>query len=86
MFVPNIWILAYKIFIQNLCMSKYREMILELLSESEIKSTNQVLKELEKKSKKTINWHVLYRILMELEREGKVERLKAEAGFFWRKI
>lgn len=74
-----------KTFVINICMSKYREQILHILSKDEIKSTNEILKELEKESKKTINWHALYRILMEIESERKIERLKAKAGFFWKK-
>jgi Fe2+ or Zn2+ uptake regulation protein len=66
-------------------MSKYNEIILNVLSKSEIKSTNEVLKEVENKAKKVVNWHALYRILMELQTDGKIERLKAKAGFFWRK-
>ncbi len=65
-------------------MSKYREVVLNLLLKDEIKSTNQVLEELQSKVKKTINWHFLYHILMELEAESKVEKLKAKAGFFWK--
>jgi DNA-binding PadR family transcriptional regulator len=65
--------------------SKYKPDVLDILSTEKIKSTNQVLRELEKRSGKKINWHVLYRILMDLEREGRVERLKADAGFFWKK-
>ncbi len=56
-------------------MSKYDDMILSVLSKSEIKSTNQVLEELQKKAEKVINWHLLYRVLMELFNEGKIERL-----------
>jgi len=66
-------------------MSKYDLDVLGLLSKNEIKSTHQILEELQKKVKKTINWHVLYRILMELEENNNVEKLKAKAGFFWRK-
>jgi len=66
-------------------MSKHTQEILKILSETEIKSTNEVLGDLEKQSKKIINWHNLYRILMDLESEGKIERLKARAGFFWKK-
>jgi len=66
-------------------MSKYKEMILFVLSKSEIKSTNQVLEELQKKADKVINWHLLYRVLMELFNDGKIERLQSKAGFFWRK-
>lgn len=66
-------------------MSKYNSDVLGLLSKDEIKSTNQILEELQKKVKKTINWHVLYRILMELEENNEIEKFKANAGFFWRK-
>ena len=66
-------------------MSKYSDILLKILSKDEIKSTNEILKELETKSGKVINWHALYRILMELHSEGKIDRLKAKAGFFWKK-
>ena len=66
-------------------MSKHTEKVIEILDKKKIKSTNQVLKELEKATNKKINWHVLYRILMELEASGKAEKLQADAGFFWRK-
>lgn len=66
-------------------MSKYEEDVLKIVSKDEIKSTNQILSELQKKVDKVINWHMLHRILRDLEDNGKVERLKAKAGFFWRK-
>ncbi len=66
-------------------MSKYEEDILKILSKEEIKSTNQILSELQEKTKKVINWHLLHRVLRDLEERGKVERLKAKAGFFWKK-
>ena len=66
-------------------MSKYKKIILEVLDTEKIKSTNQVLKEVEKKTGKVINWHALYRVLMELTIEGKVEKFQADAGFFWRR-
>jgi Fe2+ or Zn2+ uptake regulation protein len=66
-------------------MSKYKESILSILSRTEIKSTNQILDELQKKVNKTINWHALYRVLMDLQSEGKIERLQSKAGFFWKK-
>jgi len=66
-------------------MSKYKDEILKIASKDEIKSTNQILLELQNKVKKIINWHMLYRILSDLEKEGKIERLKAKAGFFWKR-
>ncbi|MBI2667614.1 hypothetical protein HYX17_02480 [Candidatus Woesearchaeota archaeon] len=66
-------------------MSKYDKELLDIIKKDQIKSTNEVLKELESKVKKIINWHALYRILMELESQNKIEKLKSKAGFFWRK-
>ena len=66
-------------------MGKYNEQLLEILSKEQIKSTNEILQELQNKTNKVINWHALYRVLMELHLEGKVERLKSKAGFFWKK-
>ena len=66
-------------------MSKYEKDVLGILSSDKIKSTNEILKELEEKVGKVINWHMLHRILRELEDKGKVQRLKAKAGFFWKK-
>ncbi|HII17683.1 TPA: hypothetical protein HA361_07275 [Candidatus Woesearchaeota archaeon] len=66
-------------------MSKYEEMILQVLTKTEIKSTNEILEDLQKKAHKVINWHALYRVLMELHAEGKIERLESKAGFFWKK-
>ena len=66
-------------------MSKYKKKVLEILSKEKLKSTNEVLHDLQKLAGKTINWHSLYRILMELKTENKVERLETKAGFFWRK-
>ena len=66
-------------------MSKYKEVVLEVLSKTKIKSTNEVLDEVQKKADKVINWHLLYRVLMDLVNENKVERLESKAGFFWRR-
>jgi Fe2+ or Zn2+ uptake regulation protein len=66
-------------------MSKYKDSILGIVTKSEIKSTNEILTELQKQEKKVINWHALYRVLMELYDDGKIERLKSKAGFFWKK-
>lgn len=65
--------------------SKYREMILKVISDKQIKSTNEILKDLEKATGKTVNWHIVYRVLAELNNEGKIEKLSAKVGFFWRK-
>ena len=66
-------------------MSKYKEMILDVLSKTKIKSTNEVLDELQKKADKIINWHLIYRVLMDLANENKIEKLESKAGFFWRR-
>lgn len=66
-------------------MSKYKEKVLEIISKTTIKSTNEILSELQDKVDKIINWHLLYRILMDLANENKIERLESKAGFFWKK-
>lgn len=66
-------------------MSKYKELILETLSRTQIKSTNEVLNEVQKKTNKVINWHLLYRVLIELSIKGEIEKLESKAGFFWRR-
>lgn len=66
-------------------MSKYKEQVLKILSKEAIKSTNEILTELQTTTGKIINWHMLHRILRDLEEEGKAEKLKAKAGFFWKK-
>jgi Fe2+ or Zn2+ uptake regulation protein len=66
-------------------MSKHTKEVLEVLSKDKIQSTNEILKKLEAKTNKTINWHNLYRILMDLALENKIERLESKAGFFWKK-
>ncbi len=81
----KVWILRFKDFDTNPYMSKYKEIVLNLLSKTEIKSTNEILDDLQKKEKKIINWHALYRILMEIQVEGKIERMQSKAGFFWKK-
>ena len=66
-------------------MSKHKKDVLEMLKTDKIKSTNEILKELEEKTNKIINWHLLYRLLKDLHEEGKAEKLRAKAGFFWKK-
>jgi arginine repressor len=66
-------------------MSKYNEAVLKILKKEQLKSTNEILKELEELSGKVINWHALYRLLIELAAEGKAEKVQTKAGFFWKK-
>ena len=63
--------------------SKYENDVWTLLSFQEIKSTNQILEELEARSNKTINWFSVYKILKTLEEDGKVKLLKNKSGLFW---
>ena len=66
-------------------MSKYTKDVLNILSKDKIQSTNEILKILESKTGKKINWHNLYRILMDINIDKKAERFESKAGFFWRK-
>jgi hypothetical protein len=60
-------------------------MVMAVLSNKEIKSTNEITKELERLSGQVINWHIVYRVLAELNYEGRVEKLPTKVGFFWRR-
>ncbi len=63
--------------------SKYREDVLCLVERDKIKSTRQIQRELEKKAKKTINWFMVYKILHDLETDGRVKKFEATGGIFW---
>ncbi len=49
---------------------------MSILSKTTIKSTNEILEELQKRTERVINWYALYRVLMELREEGKIETMK----------
>lgn len=66
-------------------MSKHEKEVWDILDFQDIKSTNQILNELMARTKKSINWFLVYKILKELEQQGKVERLESKGGLFWRK-
>lgn len=66
-------------------MGKYKNEIYTLLSKDVIKSTNEVLIELQKKAGKSVNWYTADRELQDLWHEGRVEKLQAKAGLFWRR-
>ncbi len=66
-------------------MSKYDKAVFDVLSDKKIKSTNEVVKEVEKATGRSVNWHMIYRVLLELSHEGKAEKLEAKVGFFWKR-
>lgn len=67
--------------------SRYKELIPKVLKSSEILSTNQVRQEVAKLAGvKYIEFNLVYRLLEELERQGKVEKLKGpKKSYYWRK-
>ena len=65
--------------------SKYDGDVWEILEFHQILSTNDILKKLEKKTGKKINWFHVHRILKALSDEGKAERFENKSGIFWRK-
>lgn len=66
--------------------SKHRETTLCLVSETKLKSTRQILRELEKKTNKVMNWSNVYKILSDLERDGIIKRNMTEGGIFWSRV
>ena len=67
--------------------SKYKPLILKVLKHDEIMSTNQVREALKKESGvKYIEFNLVYRLLEQLERDKKTEKLKGpRKAFYWRK-
>ncbi len=66
--------------------SKYREEVLCLVEREKIRSTTEILRLLEAKVKKTINWSALFRILSSLERDGRIKRMESKGGIFWIRV
>ena len=69
--------------------SQYKKVILDILPKRFI-STNQVLKEIKKKTGKSVHHYLIGRLLNELEKEGKIEKQDITLGkqklFLWRKV
>lgn len=65
--------------------SKYEPLVMDILSTTQLKSTNTILTELEEQHGNKVNWHLLYRVLSELHVKNKVEKMDTKSGFFWRK-
>lgn len=63
--------------------SKHREEVLMILKTEEIQSTREILDELQTRTKKVINWTALYKILSDLERDGRAKRFAVKGGIFW---
>lgn len=67
--------------------SKYKPLILKVLKTDEIMSTNQVREEVAKLAGvKYVEFNLIYRLLEELSRVGKAEKLKgSRKAFYWKK-
>ncbi len=65
--------------------SKHEKEVWNILDYQKIRSTNEILNELMKRTNKRINWFLVYKILKGLEESSKVERLISKGGLFWRK-
>ena len=62
---------------------KHREIILNTISEIKLKSTSEVLKEVERRVKKRINWSELYRTLKDLSDRGLIRQYVCKGGIYW---
>jgi hypothetical protein len=67
--------------------SKYKELIPKVLKSDEIMSTNQVREAVAKLAGiKRIEFNLVYHLLDELSREGKVKKVKgSKRAFYWMK-
>lgn len=75
----------YNTLYKALAMSKYEKIVFGVLSDTVIKSTNEIVKDVEKTTGRSINWHMIYRVLIEMYHQGKIEKFEAKVGFFWKK-
>lgn len=68
--------------------SKYKALIPKVLKTDEIMSTNQVREAVAKMAGiKRVEFNLVYHLLDELSREGKVRKLKgSKQSFYWTKI
>ncbi len=62
---------------------KHREIILNCVSDVKLKSTRDILKETEKKTKKRINWSDLYRTLKDLADKNLIKFYETKGGIYW---
>ena len=65
---------------------KHREIILASVSEIKLKSTSEVLEQVENKVNKKINWSDLYRTLRDLADKGLIKEYSCKGGIYWIKI
>ncbi len=71
-------------FYKKYVMTKYKSIVLELLEKKRYLSTNGVVRKIKKEVGKTVNWYLIYHVLQELEREGKVDKIESDQGFMWK--
>jgi DNA-binding PadR family transcriptional regulator len=68
--------------------SKYRQVCLDLLSSKPV-STNQIIKDIKKKTGKSVHWYLVSHVLDDLAKEGKAEKQEIKLGstklFMWKK-
>lgn len=62
---------------------KHRELILAVVSDSKLKSTRDILKEVSKRTGKAINWESLFRTLRSLADKKLIKMYETKGGFFW---
>lgn len=81
------WSLHKRIFMAR--KSKYKDIVLDIVLNKESVSTNQVIKNIRKKTGKNVHWYLIDRILNELRNEGKIEKQVIKLGehkiFMWKK-
>lgn len=62
---------------------KWKLEILNLVAERDLKSTTQILHELEKKVKRRINWSDLHRTLSTLKEKNLIKCFECKGGIYW---
>lgn len=71
-------------FYKEYVMTKYKAIVLELLEKKRYLSTNGVVRKIKKEKGKTVNWYLIYHVLQELGREGKIDKIESDQGYMWK--
>ena len=62
---------------------KHKDVILSRISDTTLKSTRDLQREVSKITGKSINWESLFRTLSGLADKGLVKMYETKGGFFW---
>ena len=73
--------------------SKYKTILLKILPDDRLLNTSQIIKLIKRKEKKQVHYYLIYKVLNDLHKDGKVKKQEVLLGdkgkqriFLWRKM